>query len=217
MPNLVKINEKFPKRKYMPLTHKKRLPKGKKKLELARRKLTQSRNFVISRAELYFQTMSEQASNFQKLCKETCIPWQSYQRLTASRVFYVFQENEPYRRSRQVKSKPESLEAEAFVLDILQSRGFEIATHIRIFHPILFFISCVPNGICRNKTKMFLLEVKALFFEEGIMKNEMNEVFDETQGLEKWKKQVQFSLGCGEFESGLLVLFDYENKLLFKK
>ena len=199
-------------RKYLPMTHKKSHSKRKKTLDQARRKLAGTRSFVINRGETYFESMSQQAKNFEKMSKQNCIPGQTYQRLTASRVYYVFEKPQWYQRSRKVQSRKKSLEAEAIVINQLKERGFMMCSNVQVFHPILFYVSCIPDAICVYKNETFLLEVKTLFRSEIGLINEMDEKFDDQRDLEKWKRQVIFSLTCGNFEKGLLIIFDYEKQ-----
>ena len=93
--------------------------------------------------------MSNQSSCFFRYETDNQVPFQTYQRITASRVFYVFDNSLHYVRCRPVGSKAESLEAERNVIDELNSRGFEIKSSFNLFHPILFF-SCVPDVIIQK-------------------------------------------------------------------
>ena len=65
---------------------------------------------MINRREIYFELMSQQAKNFEKMSKENCIPDLTSQRLTVSRVYYVFEQLQWYQRSRKVQSRKKSLE-----------------------------------------------------------------------------------------------------------
>ena len=199
-------------RKYLPMTHLKRIGKKKKNLDLALKKLCGTRNFLINRAQEYFETMSQQSQHFKKMSQNTCIPWQNYQRLTASRVYYVFEQPQRYQRSKKIQSARESLQGEEAVLEDFKNRGFIVCTRIQIYHPILFYISCIPDAICFLDNNKFLLEVKTVFRKNNRILNEMDEEFNEEFDVEKWKRQLLFSLFCSELDKGVLVLFDYDQQ-----
>ena len=156
--------------------------------------------------------MSYQASHFSKINVDEATPGNIYQRITASRVYYAFDDSKTYARSRKVNFRAESNESEKTVVEVFQKDGWTVTNEVQVFHPIFFFMSCVPDGLCEKNGRRFLLEVKAIFLDESLIYNEMGELYDENSDKQKWIRQVQISLHISGLSEGFLVIFDYEKQ-----
>ena len=217
MPKSAKNSNDSKKRKYLPMTSKKRFKSKNKDIAKARARLAWDSKYVFDRADKYFHNMSNQSSGFWKISVEEATPGQIFQRITASRVYYAFDNSIVYQRFRKVDFRAESADAEKLVLNLFRDRGWTVMTEVQLFHPILFFISCVPDGLCEHEGKQIILEIKAIFKEDSSVYNEMGELYVENLDKLKWIRQVQFSLHCAGLEEGLLVLFDYSKQTIIEK
>ena len=158
MPKSAKNSNDSKKRKYLPMTSKKRFKSKNKDIAKARARLAWDSKYVFDRADKYFHNMSNQSSGFWKISVEEATPGQIFQRITASRVHYAFDNSIVYQRFRKVDFRAESADAEKLVLNLFRDRGWTVMTEVQLFHPILFFISCVPDGLCEHEGKQIILE-----------------------------------------------------------
>lgn len=195
--------------RYVPLTGKKRFKGSRNSSFAARKKL----EFSISAALMSIKNIfsGTRKSSFDLRCLDDYFtnPLQKFLRLTASRVFYLFDETKNYIHFQNSTSKSANREIESFVKSFLEKKYLVFSKRAFFCHPIWFFLGCEPDLIIQEKSRLVLVEIKGIYAQVNGTFNELGEIHDPERDFANWAHQIQFSLHCTGITEGRLIVVKY--------
>ena len=212
------VKPKVPTRKsqnYAPMTCPKRFKGKSRKTFKASQRLNDIMVKLDRKTTQIFTDMANYSkSNSYKVPSE--VPYGDFfRRLTASRIHCADSPQEKYVSSKKTPFKTKSLQTEMNAIKLFCKPSDLLVTGIEFYHPDLFFLSAIPDGVVKSTNSYMIIEVKTIFTVDGAILNEMGDIFDETNDIQRWKNQLSFSLKCCAITLGYLLVYDYETEKLF--
>jgi len=204
-------------RKYPPLTAKKRFRGSRSPSSAARNHFNKLLDSCVSSANFIFTEMSCESRRFKLRDSENDMTIGSWKRLTASRIFFAYEADKEYVRSKVLPNKWKSLCAERHAVEEFAKCHPVLKLDVLMLHPVHFWAGCVPDAVVVEGGKLLLVEVKAVFWENEEWRNEMGDVYDPVSDHQDWLRQLQFSLWVSGVAEGELVVWEFETDKVANK
>jgi len=139
-------------------------------------------------------------------------PAPGWKRLTASRIFYAFEADVEYVRTKITPYRFKSLLAERQAADEYAKSHRVFKRDVLFLHPIEFWAGCIPDAIVDEGGKLLVVEVKAIFLEDDVWLNEMGDIYDPKTDHPRWLRQLQYSLWITGADQGELVIWKFDSE-----
>lgn len=188
----------------------------KKQLKSVLQKCTRQKKIWSKDVEAYFKRYLNAAFDKMPALSPNSRPNMKILRLTASRVYKVFDPELVYDNNIQYPHKDICINSEETALKkFLQGTDWSFFRPGTIVNPQYFFMSCIPDALIRNSNEICLVEIKTKIEDKNI-------IIDGQEGSnievlrEKWLHQIQFSLHVCALQKAFLVIYDNNQKSILE-